>query len=503
MTSADSIPDVLIVGSGIMGAGVAAALRKDYAGIRIVMVDGGSVIGDTPGLHLHESKDPAIWSRYNQAVATGIQGLYASGRPHWEQEAPPRLEQLPPGVHRLSAFGEDTAQTPNAAAAWNVGGMGVHWTAATPRPWGFERFDTDDASWDRDIAEAERLLGVHPGPLGPSEPGRIVLDVLRARFLETSPPGREPQLMPMAVRRESGLVRNGPQTIFPPMAEPDADFTLLPSTLATSLTRVGRRVTGAVVRDVASGEDRTIRARAVVVCADAHRTPQLLFASGIRPPALGRHLNVHAFLSGRVLMDLERRGLALSDLPRVDPGEFATDSLWLPHTGEDRPFQAQIMNTVYSDEFGQALAYSVGLSIYVPMESLAANRIIFSDTDTDLMGMPKMRLEFAYSERDHALIDRARDLLAEMARDFGPFDPVTESALLPPGSSLHQTGTVRSGLADDGESVCDPHGRVWGTERLWVAGNGVVPTPLSCNSTLPGMVTAVRASRSVGRELAA
>ena len=34
-----------------------------------------------------------------------------------------------------------------------------------------------------------------------------------------------------------------------------------------------------------------MRARYVVVAADALRTPQVLFASGVRPPALGRYLN--------------------------------------------------------------------------------------------------------------------------------------------------------------------------------------------------------------------
>ncbi|MBT2412754.1 GMC family oxidoreductase N-terminal domain-containing protein [Streptomyces sp. ISL-12] len=48
-------------------------------------------------------------------------------------------------------------------------------------------------------------------------------------------------------------------------------------------------VTGVTVRDLADGGERTVTVRAVVVAADALRTPQLLHASGIRPPARRRH----------------------------------------------------------------------------------------------------------------------------------------------------------------------------------------------------------------------
>ena len=44
----------------------------------------------------------------------------------------------------------------------------------------------------------------------------------------------------------------------------------------------------------AAGETHQVAARYVVVGADALRTPQLLWASGIRPAALGRYLNDQA-----------------------------------------------------------------------------------------------------------------------------------------------------------------------------------------------------------------
>ena len=71
----------------------------------------------------------------------------------------------------------------------------------------------------------------------------------------------------------------------------------------------GRHVTAQVIDDTAHKTlasvhttESELRADSVVVCADALRTPQLLFASGIRPDALGRYLNEHAFVTGRVLL---------------------------------------------------------------------------------------------------------------------------------------------------------------------------------------------------------
>jgi choline dehydrogenase-like flavoprotein len=503
MTSSTPTPDVLIVGSGIMGATVARLLREAAPATRILMIDGGPAIGSTPGLHLHDVAEPEIWSQYNERVSTGIQGFYAGAAPARTQAR--TAVDLEPGMHLLSSLREDARAMPMAAAAWNVGGMGAHWTAATPWPAGAEVFDFGDpAGWNADLETARRVLQVRPAALGPTLPGRIVLAALSHRHGGAGPADRAPQPMPMAVSPgpDGTLLRTGPSRIFPPIATGGDDgFTLLQGTLAVALDHDGRRVNGAIVMDLARGERRRIAAATVVVCADTFRTPQLLFASGIRPDALGRYLNEHAFVTGQVLMDLDRFGLQLDELPLPRPGEFATDSLWLPQNGPAQPFHGQIMDTTYVNEAGAPLAHAIGLSLYTPVQSRARNRIRFREDETDLTGMPRFEIDFAYSRTDRALIDQARAEMSAIAHGFGAFDPATESALLPPGSSLHQTGTVRAGEVDDGASVCDPEGRVWGFDNLFLAGNGVVPTAVVANATLTGTVTAVRAARAAVRIL--
>src|SRR6185369_4235 len=127
----------------------------------------------------------------------------------------------------------------------------------------------------------------------------------------------------------------------------DPHFTLLAGTQAVGLLQDGLRVLGARARTMDSGQDRDLYAAATIVCADAIRTPQLLFASGIRPPALGRYLNEHAFLSGRVLTDPERVGFTPQHVVPAAPGEFLTEHLWVPHSGPAQPFHVQIANQVH------------------------------------------------------------------------------------------------------------------------------------------------------------
>jgi choline dehydrogenase-like flavoprotein len=496
--------DVLIVGSGLMGAAVARRLRDEQPDARILMVDGGPAIGSLPGQHLHDVPEEHIWQRYNQRVSSGIQGFYTGTAP--TSDVGSTLVGVEPGMYHLSSIGQEARDMPAAAVAWNVGGMGVHWTAATPTPWGEEvpQFLVGE-QWDADLEAATGLLHVTEEPFPPAGPGEATLDVLHRIFDGVSAPGRTARHMPMAVQFDQDGVRRrtGPNTIFPPIGDGRLDprFALLAGNQAVRLLHEGGEVRGVEVREVATGAQQELRAAVTIVCADAIRTPQLLFASQIRPTALGRYLNEHAFLTGRVLTDLDRLGFELADLSPMAQDEFMSEHLWVPHSGPEQPFHLQIGNQVHIDEDRRPLAYSVGLGFYVPTEIQADNRLEFSEEQVDAAGMPRISVRFSYSDSDLRLIQRAREMQQVTAEALGPFDPETESALLPAGSSLHFTGTVRMGQADDGASVCDTDGRVWGFDNLYVAGNGVLPTALACNSTLTGMVTAVRAARAVSRQL--
>jgi choline dehydrogenase-like flavoprotein len=496
--------DVLIVGSGLMGAGVAALIRRDAPGARIVMVDGGPVAGPIAGQHVHDMTDASARDQYNRRVSSGVQWMYVQSG---GVDPGSTAADTQPGVYTIDEFGSRSSDMPGASVSWNVGGMGIHWTAACPWPYGSETFPlTGDGEWEADLAAATDVLGVSPDAFGPTPAGSSLLAALGEVFDDVSDEGRRVQLMPMAMTEtpDGRLERTSPATIFPPLAGAADDlFDLRANALCTALEHDGGRVSGATIRDTRTGESSRVRARFTVVCADTLRTPQVLWASHIRPPALGRYLNEHAFLSGQVVTDADRLGIDVAHLPSTRAGEWAVGSYWLPHSGERQPFQAQIMGKLARDaDTNDVTGFAASLSFYVPTEVRPENRIEFSDTETDAVGMPRATIHFSYSTTDLERIERARASQALAGARIGDFDPSTDSQLLPAGSSLHYTGTVRMGERDDGTSVCGPDARVWGFENLFVAGNGVVPTALACNSTLTGMITAVRAARSVSAALA-
>lgn len=493
-------PVVAIVGSGIMGAVAAADLRRRVPDADVVMIEAGPVRGAVPGAHLHDVADERERAAYNAHVAAGVQSMYVGAATAGDFEDP---ATAPAGLYSFAALGHDTAAMPAAATGWNVGGMGAHWTAACPDPWGAEiPAAIDPAQWRDDLAHVKELLRITPDLFGPTAAGEAVLSRLASAFGEASAPGRGPQVMPMAVAPGpdgTGRERTGPAVIHPPIARGAARFRLLTGTIVRRIVVERGRATGVECVDAATGGSSRVDADVVLVCADALRTPQLLFASGIRPAALGRGLNEHAFLTGRVFATPEQLGVEA--IPPVEPGEWMSDSLWLPHSGADQPFHWQLsVGPLFSDDLSRIVAASVGVSVYVPTEIDDESRIEFSATRTDRLGLPAARIAYRYSAADAALIERARADQQRAYRAIAGEDARADSLLLPPGSSLHYSGTVRMGDGPD-EGVVDADGRVWGVGNLFAAGNGVLPTAVVGNVTLTGAVTAVRAARAIASDL--
>jgi len=380
----------------------------------------------------------------------------------------------------------------------NVGGMGAHWTAACPRPGDSERI-AFLPHLDELLDEAERLLGVDRHPFAGAPYTDLVRERLAAEFDAGRPPGRRVQPMPLAVHRrpDGALVWTGPDIVFGAVTRNNPNFTLYAEAPVQRVLIEDGRAAGVVVHG------HEVRARYVVVAADALRTPQLLFASGVRLPALGRYLNDQPQTVFAVrLRDVD----SPSDTGRND-GEIVGQSGvgWVPYTDE-HPYHGQVMQLdaspiplVSDDEPSPGTI--VGLGWFCGKDLRAEDRIEFDQVEVDEYGMPKPSIHYVLTDRDHASLAGAREQILRAARALGEFIG-DEPLVLAPGASLHYQGTTRMGPADDGTSVCGPTGEVWQTAGLYVAGNNVIPTPIACNPTLTSVALAVAGARDIASRLA-
>jgi pyranose oxidase len=315
--------------------------------------------------------------------------------------------------------------------------------------------------------------------------------------------------MPLAVHRryDGALVWSGPDIVFGDVTRENPNFTLFAEAPVRRVLVEDGRAVGVVVRDLTDGSEHEVRARFVVVAADALRTPQVLFASGVRPPALGRYLNDQPQMVFAVrLTDVARTAEEQHD-PRGDTAITEQSGVqWVPYTDAD-PFHGQVMQLdaspipLVGDDV-PAPGSIVGLGWFCGKDLQESDHIEFSDTETDDYGMPKPRIHYRLTERDHQTIARARESILRAARSLGEFIG-DEPLMLSGGASLHYQGTTRMGATDDGTSVCGPTSEVWGVSGLYVAGNNVIPTPIACNPTLTSVALAVGGARDIAARLAA
>jgi pyranose oxidase len=513
-------PDVLIVGSGPIGSAFARVVFEQRPQTRILMVELGPQITDPPGMNVKNLGDQRArlvaqvrsqgreWTEEDVEIAASMSMRIPTG-----ERARPGTAYVDPDA----AAGGDEATLTAAAISTNVGGMGAHWTCACPHPAGRELPTfVPAAEWEPALAWARELLCVTTEAFPPTIQGEAIRRALSAEFDDELPDGRRVQPMPLACRvgPDGSRYWTGADLVLGPLASaPPATFELRSRTLCSRLVVEGERVRSAVLRDVETGAETTVSPKAVVAACDGLRTPQLLWASGIRPRALGRYLNDHLQLMGAAALDPRLVAAVAADPAaqhlvdgRAASGDPLIGVYWIPYSDE-HPYQSQVMHMDMSPiQMGARTTADrrdvVGAGFMFSKDIQASDRVVLSATEVDGYGMPKIRTEYSLTDADRALLDHLRKRQLRMANALGGFAPGRGPRLMPFGSSLHYQGAFRMGPKDDGTSVCDASCRVWGLSNLYVGGNGVIPTQTAGNPTLTSVAHAVRAATHLVSSLA-
>jgi hypothetical protein len=508
--------DVLIIGSGPIGAAYARMINDALPDTEIIMIDLGPKVSDTIGQHVSNITDPEKKERA-QVLSQGPQKKVYPMVSVPERAMAVQRGDLKPeylaraGTHLVSDNPEDLKANdmPAMALASNLGGMGIHWTCACPRPGNEEKISfIPEDELDAAFVKAEELLQVTQKAFPVRAESEMILNTLNECLGKNHSPNRHAQPMPLACKTDDEGTRYwvGPDVVLGDTIR-HKNFEIRSETICRKLQveirnpesdadsyRDRNHISGAIIEHLPTKTMETIQAKIVITACDALRTPQLLWNSGIRPRALGHYLNEHPFIFTFVEVN------PTSDIVHRTSPDPLVGVFWVPYDAPNHPFHGQIMHmdmspmkTVVTDP-GKHI---VGLGWGCIKQLSYDDQIIFSETEKDYFGMPAMSFKYKFSADDLAAIEAAKKFQAKVASLFGKEIKDGQQTLMPPGSSLHYEGTTRMGVTDDGESVCDSYSKVWGYDNLFVGGNGVIPMGTTSNPTLTSVAMAVRASQKI------
>lgn len=306
--------DVLVAGSGPLGCTFARCFAEQ--GQSVLMIDAGAQLSRRPGEHL---KNSFVYQRDIDRFTPIVQGLL---QPISVPPATGPSDSLDPiSFHPRGTI--RSAQNPRqdpflnlpaAAVSYGVGGMFSHWTNNTPRhhpelervPW------IDESEWDELYGQAELLLNTHHDVFRDHSIRHLVVkEALKEHFQDPDGAGYQVDDLPVAGQRrrdnDEFVTYTGADTILGSLIDEEGQLTgphlrILPEHRLTRLVVEGDRVAFAEVEDLKRWRTLRIEASTFVVACGSLLTPQVLWKSGIRPPALGRYLTEHPMTFTQIVL---------------------------------------------------------------------------------------------------------------------------------------------------------------------------------------------------------
>lgn len=431
---------VVVVGSGPIGAVVAR--RFADAGEQVTLLEAGQPISDPPGSHV---RNEIRFQQEPDSYFAGIAGYFR----YFDETAPP-------------------TGLPGASTTSAAGGQGVLWTNNCPRPAAFEQWPVmPSAEWDRYLGDAERYLDVHDDTFDASVRQRCITERLRAPLAGD---GREIIGQPMAGRLLDEYTIHY-------VASYDiltgADVGIRTAEVSRIVVD-GQRTTGV---ELTNGEH--VDADIVVVAAGAFDTPLLLRRSGLGSPALGRYLTYHPVLFSQLVLD---ENLCCGDGYDIPP------RLQIPPTTA-APWNTMVLrdtcpSPAQPPDVEVAPNRLVEIQSFCPVGNHAENTMQIGDDGSVEFDVP-LRAD------DRARMDAVVADQHQLAGRLGRFRAGLEPRWMDLGFA-HVMGTCRMGDVDDGNSVADAFGRIWGKRNIYLATVGVIPTALAVNPTLTAAALAIR-----------
>jgi choline dehydrogenase-like flavoprotein len=276
---------------------------------------------------------------------------------------------------------------------------------------------------------------------------------------------------------------------------------------ATTYTGVTARRLGRGVEASTTGGGRLrVDAPQVVVAAGAIHTPALLARNGLGGPQLGRNLSLHPATAVWALMD-EPVDMARGVPQSYFVDEFASEGIMLEGIAGPPDYVAM----------GLPVAGERHRELMAGYQEMAQFGLMISDDSRGRVHSPAGRplVRYDLSDSDTARVRSGLERLAELFWAAGAqrvLLPLARKPELRPGEAIpelrprdlklmafHPLGTARMDARGPRHGVLDAHGRVHGTEGVYVCDGSAVPSSLGVNPQITIMTLATRLADHLGR----
>lgn len=472
--------DVLIIGTGPIGSVYARTLKPllEDPARKILMIDAGAPQSEEKlGEHLrnqYQKNLPEFVHRKNELLDTV--SVHVEGQNNEDDEK--------------KLVGE--------VVCCAVGGMSIVWMGNIPRFNKFERSGMEyipDNELDGLYTEVELLFKKNDTLFDNS-----ILHQRTKNILQELLPDAGVTNLPIAAERQEGnpdiIHYTSAHTILEPLLEKEFvdSFQLWPKHRARKLVVNNaddqKKIEYVIVDDLNDiNREKHIYAKVVIVTCGAINTPQLLWNSDIRPEALGCYLTEHQIAFAEICLK--------NEITNNIPEDTLPPSIWIPASPE-RPWHSQVHLDPRSDN-GRSDdgKFILELRWFTGIKPVKTNRLFFKKDIKNHSAMPKPYFECDPSTEDKERFNKMKDDMNNVVSSLGDSLPGTEPGLIKLGNCWHLQGTTRMGPKNDGTSVVDPFGKVWGFDNLFIGGNGVIPTYNCGNPTLTSGALALRSAEKI------
>lgn len=457
--------DVLIVGSGAGGGAVLWRLCEQwgFSGKRVGIVEAGGLM-----LPTHYWNIPTLGS--------AISGDYF----------------LNPKISH--PIGQMLPDLPAAREVIALGGKTLFWGTVSPRVLPSlmkKEWPVTPEEMEPYYNLAEEVMNVSKGYTEESTIQQILLERLRFKGFPNVTG------LPFAIDLQPtrfGEIHSSPafsSILFLAKAMNLGAFDLAIHARAVQVLTDGAKAAGVKVM-TPGGKPFIIRAKTVVLSANAYQTPRLLLNSGIPGHAIGHYLSNHSLLSTNIRLDT-------SAFPEVS----GVLGILIPQS-EDQPYQIQIHGPggdVWYNWYQQfqikpsQTEWKISLLGFGQMESRYENQVFLDPLVKDIYGVPTIKARMTYSPRDLEVIRRMeagmRQASIASQPDLSGTNGQPDICRVLPGADYHEFGTSRMG-DDPLTSAANRYGQIHAISGLYVADNSVLPPIGGANPTLTTVALAIR-----------